>query len=249
MNPIILIPARMASTRLPDKPMALIDGEPMIVQVWRRAVEANVGRVVVACDSAKIADAVRTAGGEAVLTDPNLPSGSDRIHAALQGVDPQKKHDVVINVQGDMPTLDPDIIRQLTELMKNSSIDIGTVAAPFQDDSERTNQAAVKALVALQPNETIGRAVDFNRENAPKNDTGPNGERILHHGGLYGYKRSVLEEFVAQPPSKNELSRKLEQMRAMDNGKSIYVLVVPEVPLGVDTPETLEIARKEIRKI
>ncbi|MBY0408235.1 MAG: 3-deoxy-manno-octulosonate cytidylyltransferase [Rickettsiales bacterium] len=237
MNPIVMIPARMASTRLPNKPLALIAGLPMIVQVMRRAKEAGIARVVVACDGEEIAQAVRAHGGEAVLTDPALPSGSDRIHAALAAVDPDQKHDIVINVQGDMPTLDPEVIRQALRMMENPAIDIGTLAALITDPAERTDPAVVKAHIAFDQSGESGKALDFTRTPAAE------GAPAYHHIGLYAYRRAALERFVALPPSANEQSRKLEQMRAMDNGMHIHIAVVNTVPLGVDTPETLEKAR------
>ncbi len=239
MNPIILIPARMASTRLPDKPLALIGALPMIVHVLRRAEEAGIGRVVVACDGEAIATAVTNAGGEAVITDPGLPSGSDRIYQALQKIDAQKKYDIIINMQGDMPTLDPAVIVKLLELMKDGQVDIATLAAPIRDESELTDPAVVKPVIAFKEEGKTGRALDFNRENVSGN--------AYHHIGLYGYTRVALEKFVALPPSENEKSRKLEQMRALDNGMRIDITIVDTVPLGVDTPETLEKARRALR--
>jgi 3-deoxy-manno-octulosonate cytidylyltransferase (CMP-KDO synthetase) len=224
----------MASTRLPDKPLADIAGLPMIVQVWRRARESGIGRVIVACDGAAIAAAVMAAGGEAVLTDPDLPSGSDRIFQALQTVDPDKRHDVIINVQGDMPTLDPEIIGSVLRLLDNPLADIGTLAAVIRDESEKTDPAVVKPVIAFT-DATTGRATDFTRENA----TGV----AYHHIGLYAYRRAALERFVSLPPSPNETTRKLEQMRALDNGMRIDIAIVDTVPLGVDTPDTLEKAR------
>ena len=238
MNPIILIPARMASTRLPGKPLADIHGEPMIVHVMKRAMESGIGRVVVACDGEEIAQAVRDAGGEAVLTDPNLPSGSDRINQALQIIDPDKKHDIVINVQGDMPTLDPKIISAAVDLLvQKPEIDIATLAAPIIDARQLADPAVVKPVIAFDKGDATGIARDFNRSDA----TGTG--KAYHHIGLYAYRREALERFVALPPSETEHTRKLEQMRAMDNGMTIGVAVVDTVPLGVDTPDTLEEAR------
>jgi 3-deoxy-manno-octulosonate cytidylyltransferase (CMP-KDO synthetase) len=240
MNPIILIPARMASTRLPDKPLALINGVPMIVHVMLRAREANAGRVVVACDGEAIAQAIARAGGEAVLTDPDLPSGSDRIFQALQAIDPDKKHDIILNVQGDMPTINPHVIKLSLQLMHDPQVDIATLAARIHDERELTNNAVVKPIIALNADGKTGRALDFNR-----NDAAPG---AFHHIGLYVYRREALERFVKLPPSENEKSRKLEQMRAMDNGMRIDVAIVDEAPLGVDTPETLEEARRKLAR-
>ena len=239
MSPIILIPARMASTRLPDKPLADIHGLPMIVHVMKRAQESGIARVVVACDGEAIARAVRVAGGEAVLTDPDLPSGSDRIFHALEKIDPDKQHNIVINVQGDMPTLDPAIINAALDLLATNQYDLTTLAAPIIDMNQLTDPAVVKPIIEFDPGYRTGRALDFNRDNA----TG----RAYHHIGLYAYFRSVLERFVSLPPSANEVSRKLEQMRAMDNGMQIGIAVVDTVPLGVDTPNTLEEARRLLR--
>lgn len=234
MNPIIIIPARLASTRLPNKPLADIAGEPMIVHVWRRAMQSNVGEVVVACDGQEIAGAIEKAGGKAVLTDPDLPSGSDRIYQALQKIDPAKKYDVVVNVQGDMPTLDPALIKKAASLLANPEVDIGTLAAVITDEKEKTDPAVVKAIIAKD-----GRAINFTRGSTASTDG-----RFLHHIGIYAYRRAALEKFVSLPPSPLELREKLEQLRAMEAGMRIDVAIVDTVPLGVDTPEGLEKARK-----
>lgn len=238
VSPIILIPARLASTRLPDKPLADIAGAPMIVQVMRRAMEANIGRVVVAAAEAEIVKAVEKAGGEAVLTDPDLPSGSDRIFQALQAVDPQETHDVVLNVQGDLPTLDPGIITAALDVLETSPADISTLVAEITDPQERTNPNVVKAVMSLAPGERAGRALYFTRATAPAND-GP----LYHHIGLYGYRREALARFVSLPPSTLELREKLEQLRALEAGMRIDAALVDTVPLGVDTPADLEKAR------
>ncbi len=238
MNPIVLIPARMASTRLPDKPLALIAGKPMIVHVLEIAIAANVGQVAVACDGQPIYDAITAAGGKAVLTHPDLPSGSDRIHAALTSIDPLGAHDVVINVQGDMPTLDPALIKQVLSLLDNPEVDIATLAAPITEMRERTDPAVVKPVIAFS-SPTQGRALYFTRATAPTGD-GP----LYHHIGLYAYRRKALEKFVSLPPSPLEQREKLEQLRAIENNMHIAISIVNTVPLGVDTPETLELARK-----
>lgn len=237
MKPIILIPARLASTRLPNKPLADIGGLPMIVQVLKRALEAKAGEVVVACDSQQIADVITQAGGKAVLTDPDLPSGSDRIHAALQSIDPAAEYDVVVNVQGDMPTLDPSLINAAVKLLDNPHVDIATLAAVIQDDTEKTDPAVVK--VARAEN---GRALYFSRATIPHG-----AGTLYHHIGLYAYRRAALEAFVALPPSALEQREKLEQLRALEAGMRIDVAIVDTVPLGVDTPEGLEKARKLIK--
>lgn len=242
MNPLIIIPARLASTRLPGKPLVRIGDAAMIVQVWRRAMEAKIGDVVVACDSREIADVVEAAGGVAVMTDPVLPSGSDRIHAALNIVDTKKLYDVVLNVQGDMPTLDPAIIVASAKLLKNEAVDIGTLAAVITDEDERTDPAVVKVVLASESNNQA-RALYFSRATIPA------GEGVhYHHIGIYAYRRAALEKFVSLPPSPLEQREKLEQLRALEAGMRIDVAVVDTVPLGVDTPEGLEKARRVYAK-
>ena len=237
MNPLILIPARVASTRLPNKPLAMIGDAPMIVQVFRRAVASNIGDVVVACDSRAIADVVEAVGGVAVMTDPELPSGSDRIHAALGIIDPQGKYDVVLNVQGDMPLLDPTIIRASAKLLEDPAVDIGTLAAVIRDEQEKMDPAVVKVAM------TGSRALYFSRALIP------HGEGVhYHHIGIYAYRRAVLERFVTLPVSPLEAREKLEQLRALEAGMRIDVAVVDTVPLGVDTPDGLEKARSEYGK-
>jgi 3-deoxy-manno-octulosonate cytidylyltransferase (CMP-KDO synthetase) len=239
MNPILIIPARMAASRLPGKPLADIGGVPMIVRVWARAVAAGLGPVVVAAGEGEIVQAVEKAGGRAVLTDPNLPSGSDRIWAALMAADPQGAHDVVVNLQGDLPALDPDQLQTVAACLKRSGADIATLAAPIDNEADEVNPAVVKAIVAWDAGERFGRALYFTRA------TAPTGEGVLyHHVGLYAYKRQALEDFVALPPSALEVREKLEQLRALEAGMSIAVARVDEAPLSVDTPADLERARK-----
>jgi len=238
MNPIILIPARMASTRLPGKPLEIIGDAPMIVQVMRRAQKAGIGRVAIACDGEAIKKAVEAAGGQAVLTDPELPSGSDRIYAALQALDPRAEHDIVINVQGDMPTLDPAIIAQVLSPFADPMVDIATLAATITDEQEKTDPAVVKIARAAS-----GRALYFSRSTIPAGE-GP----LLHHIGIYAYRRAALESFIALPPSPLEMREKLEQLRALEAGMHISVVMVEAVPLGVDTPETLAKARKHYER-
>jgi len=239
MNPILIIPARMAASRLPGKPLADIGGVPMIVRVWARAVAAGLGPVVVAAGEAEIVQAVEKAGGRAVLTDPNLPSGSDRIWAALMAADPQGAHDVVVNLQGDLPALDPDQLQTVAACLKKSGADIATLAAPIDNEADEVNPAVVKAIVAWDAGERFGRALYFTRA------TAPTGEGVLyHHVGLYAYKRQALEDFVAMPPSALEVREKLEQLRALEAGMSIAVARVDEAPLSVDTPADLARARK-----
>lgn len=239
MNPVLLIPARMASTRLPAKPLADIGGIPMIVRVWRQAKAAGLGPVVVAAGEAEIVTAIENAGGQAVLTDPDLPSGSDRIWAALQILDPDAKHDVVVNLQGDLPALDPQQLKTVAQALRQSGADIATLAAPIDNEADKANPAVVKAVVAWDASGQLGRALYFTRATAPAGE-GP----LFHHVGLYAYRREALESFVALPPSALERSEKLEQLRALEAGMSIAVARVDEAPLSVDTPADLERARK-----
>ena len=235
-NPIVLIPARMASMRLPNKPLAELAGQPMIVQVWQRACAADCGRVVVAAAEREIADAVEAAGGEAVLTDPDLPSGSDRIHAALQQIDPQGAHDVIVNLQGDLPTLEPHLVAATLEALPGH--DMSTLVAEITDADERDNPNVVKAVLAMSA-ANRGRALYFTRATAPSGD-GP----LYHHIGIYGYARQALERFVALPPSPLEQRERLEQLRALEAGMSIAVAVVDTVPVGVDTAADLAHAER-----
>jgi 3-deoxy-manno-octulosonate cytidylyltransferase (CMP-KDO synthetase) len=239
MNPILLIPARLASTRLPAKPLADIGGVPMIVRVLRQAEAAGLGPVAVAAGEAEIAAAVQAAGGQAVLTDPDLPSGSDRIHAALEKLDPDRRHDVVINLQGDLPALDPAQIRAVAAALADSGADIATLAAEIVDPAERDNPSVVKAVVAWDRDGKQGRALYFTRATAPTGE-GP----LFHHVGIYAYRRDALTRFVNLPPSPLELREKLEQLRALEANMSIAVARVDSVPLSVDTPADLERARK-----
>jgi len=238
-NPIVLIPSRLASTRLPDKPLADIHGVPMIVHCLRRAREADLGPVAVACGDAEIADAVQAAGGRAVMTDPDHPSGSDRIYEALCQVDPDGRHDCVINVQGDLPTIDPAIIQAVFEPMSDADVDISTLIAEIHIEAERTNPNVVKAVVGLTPGQSIGRALYFSRA------TVPSGEGAhYHHIGLYAYRREALRRFVELPPGVLEMREKLEQLRALENGMRIDAALVDTVPFGVDTPADLDKARE-----
>lgn len=239
MRPLVVIPARMASTRLPNKPLADIHGVPMIVQVWRRAMEAGIGPVVVAAAEASIAEAVTDAGGTAVLTDPAHPSGSDRIWEAVQKVDPDGRYDAVINVQGDLPTIAPEAVRAVFAPLALADTDIATLGVVIRDETEKTNPNVVKAVVELSPGAAQGRALYFTRTTAPWGE-GP----LFHHIGLYAYRREALARFVALPPSVLEQREKLEQLRALANGMTIRLAVIDTVPLGVDTPEDLDRARQ-----
>ncbi len=240
-NPIVIIPARMASSRLPDKPLADIHGEPMIVHVWRRGLEADLGRVVVACAEQEIADAVQDAGGEAVTTDPDHPSGSDRIWEALVRLDPDGRHDAVVNVQGDLPDLPPEVPRAAFSMLDRPDVDIGAPTAEIVADHERIDPSVTKPIIAWEEDGRRGRALYFTRATAPWGE-GP----LFHFIGLYAYRRSALERFVAMPPSPLEKREKLEQLRAMEAGMRIDVARVDIVPLGVDTPEDLDRARARL---
>jgi 3-deoxy-manno-octulosonate cytidylyltransferase (CMP-KDO synthetase) len=238
LNPLVIVPARMASTRLPGKPLADILGQPMIAQVWLRAREADVGPVVVACAEEEIASAVRAAGGQAVLTRPDHPSGSDRIFEAMQTVDPDGRYDVIINLQGDLPTIDAAAVRAALKPLARADVDIATLAAPINDPSERDDPNVVKAVLSIDNSEDIGRAIYFSRLPVPWGK-GPH----YHHIGLYAYRRRALARFVALPPAVIERRERLEQLRALENGMRIDAAVIDTVPLGVDTPADLERAR------
>jgi 3-deoxy-manno-octulosonate cytidylyltransferase (CMP-KDO synthetase) len=234
---LILIPARLASTRLPGKPLADLNGVPMIVHVLRRAEAARVGEAVVATDSEAVAAAVEKAGGRAVMTRSDHESGSDRIYEALEAVDPEHRIEIVVNVQGDLPTVSADDIRAALKPLADGNVDIATLAAVIADPAERTNPNVVK-VSGREIAPGLLQATTFTRDNA----TGPGPH--YHHIGLYAYRRASLERFVKLPPSARERHERLEQLRALDNGMRIHVMVVKTVPLGVDTPEDLEKARK-----
>jgi 3-deoxy-manno-octulosonate cytidylyltransferase (CMP-KDO synthetase) len=242
MNPILLIPARMASTRLPGKPLADIAGTPMIVRVWARATAAGLGPAAVAAAESEIVTAVERAGGRAVLTDPELSSGSDRIFAALAMLDPAGAHDVAVNLQGDLPALDPRQIRAVVAALADSGADIATLAAPIDNDPDRTNPSVVKAVVAWDAQERLGRALYFTRSSAPSGEG-----TLYHHVGIYAFRRAALARFVALPPSPLERREKLEQLRALEAGMTIAVARVDSAPLSVDTPADLERANRLLK--
>lgn len=240
MRSLIVIPARMQATRLPGKPMADIHGKPMIAHVWERARAADAGRVVVATDAEEIANAIRASGGEAVATRPDHASGSDRIYEAVQRLDPDGAADVVVNLQGDLPTLAPYLVRECLAPLTGPGPDIATLAAEITEPEEKVAPSVVKVVGT-----SIGcdhprrlRALYFTRATAPYGD-GP----LYHHIGIYAFRRAALERFVALPPSPLELREKLEQLRALEHGMRIDVALVDTVPLGVDTPGDLERAR------
>ncbi len=238
-HPIVLIPARLASSRLPDKPLADIHGVPMIVQVLNRGLEADIGPVVIAAGDREIADAVRDSGGEAILTDPAHPSGSDRIFEALTRYDPDGRYDAIVNVQGDLPTIKKQTVRTAFEVLANEQVDIATLGVEITEESERTNPNVVKAVTAIKAPDSVGRALYFTRATAPWGD-GP----LYHHIGLYAYRRAALERFVGLPPGILEQRERLEQLRALEAGMRIDIALVDTIPLGVDTPADLARARE-----
>ncbi|MDX2287389.1 MAG: 3-deoxy-manno-octulosonate cytidylyltransferase [Hyphomicrobiaceae bacterium] len=237
-NTLIVIPARMHATRLPGKPMADIAGEPMIVHVWRRAHAAEAGRVVVATDTQEICEAVRRAGGEAVMTRVDHASGSDRVYEAINKVDPEGDADIIVNLQGDLPTLEPRLIAQSIAPLAEKGPHIATLAAEIHDAAERENPNIVKVVGTPTAKPGILRALYFTRATAPHGE-GP----LYHHIGIYAYRRAALERFVTIPPSPLERRERLEQLRALEDGMRIDVAIVETVPVGVDTPEDLARAR------
>lgn len=243
MNPIIVIPARMASTRLPGKPLADIGGKPMIVQVLDRARAAGIGPVAVACSEPAVAEAVIAAGGIAVMTDPDLPSGSDRVQAALDTLDPARVHDVVVNLQGDLPTIAPELLRAVLRALADPASDIGTLVAPISSDAERDAASVVKVACAFAEGQDVATALYFSRAAIPWGE-GP----LWHHIGVYAYRRAALARFVALPPALLERRESLEQLRALEAGMRIACTRVDHAPFGVDTPADLERARVEIGK-
>ena len=238
---IIVIPARLASTRLPRKMLRDVAGVPMIVRVWRQAVAADIGRVVVACDGAEIADVISDAGGEAVITPPDLPSGSDRVAAALAQIDPEKHVPYIINLQGDLPQVPPSLLVDLAASLAEAGadFDVMTAAAPL-DDTEKDMPQVVKAAIAWGQDGAIGNALYFSR--API----PHGGAMWHHIGIYGWRRGALERFVALPPSPLEVAEKLEQLRALEAGMRIGVVAVDKAIAGVDTEADLQIVAQSI---
>jgi 3-deoxy-manno-octulosonate cytidylyltransferase (CMP-KDO synthetase) len=240
-NPIVVIPSRLASTRLPNKPLAEIAGVPMIVQVWRRAVAAGVGPVIVACGDREIVDAVEAEGGRAILTDPDLPTGSDRIHAAITALDPRRAHDAVINVQGDMPMLDPAAIQLAFEALADPDTDIATLAAEITDPTALASTSVNKVAAGFADPSKPARALYFSKLPLPWGE-GPHYEHI----GLYAYRRAALDRYVTLPPTVLERRERLEQMRALEAGMRFSVSLIDPSRLGVqvDTPEDLARCRE-----
>ncbi len=233
-NPITMIPARMAARRLPGKPLALIGGRPMVLHVLDRAREAGIGPVVVACAEPEIAAVVEAAGGRAVLTDAGLPSGSDRVHAALRLVDPDGAHDVVVNLQGDLPTIAAADIARVLRPLADPACDIATLVAPVESEGEGRRPSVVKAACAFTEGAETAHVPYFSRAPVPWGD-GP----LWHHVGIYAYRRAALDRFVSLPPSPLETREKLEQLRAIEGGLRIGAARIAAAPFGVDTPEDL----------
>ena len=240
-DPLVLIPARLAATRLPNKPLADIAGEPMIVHVWRRAMAAEVGRVVVATDTEDIVAAVRRAGGEAVMTRPDHVSGSDRVFEGVSCVDPEGDFEIILNLQGDLPAVEPETIGACLAPLQDEAPQIATIAALITNAEDRTNHNSVKVIGT--PTGVPGRlrALYFTRATAPYGE-GP----LYHHFGMYAYRRSALERFVSLRPSTLEKREQLEQLRALEDGMRIDVTLVDSVPVEVNTPADLERARRLI---
>lgn len=235
---LVVIPARMQSIRLPDKPLADIAGRPMIVHVWQRAMAAAIGRVVVATDNEEILAAVRAAGGEAVMTRADHPSGSDRVFEAVSTVDPARDFEIVLNLQGDLPMLATRLPKDCLAPLLTDGPDIATIAAEITNPEDRTNPNAVKVVGASTAVPGRLRALYFTRATAPYGE-GP----LYHHFGMYAYRRAALERFVSLPPSILEKREQLEQLRALENGMRIDVTIVDSVPVEVNTPEDLELVR------
>ena len=237
MRPLVVIPARLAATRLPNKPLADIGGRPMIAHVVERALAAGIGPVAVAVDSAEIAAALAGSGAQAIVTRPDHPSGSDRIFEALGRLDPDRRHDVVVNVQGDFPTVSPAAIAAVLGPLDDPDVAIATLAGEIVLEHERISPNVVKVVgTPVAPGRL--RALYFSRATAPWGE-GP----LYHHSGIYAYRREALERFVRLPPSVLEMRERLEQLRALEAGMRIDVTIIDEVPFGVDTPEDLERAR------
>jgi 3-deoxy-manno-octulosonate cytidylyltransferase (CMP-KDO synthetase) len=243
MANLVAIPARLQATRLPGKPLAEIAGEPMIVHVWRRAVEADCGPVVVVTDAPAICEAVAAAGGEALMTRDDHVSGSDRIFEAVETLDPEGKLDTIVNLQGDLPSLEPSLVHACLGALGDPAADIGTIAAEIVREEERADANVVKVVGSPLQSGAGLRALYFTRATAPWGE-GP----LYHHIGLYAYRRAALSRFVSLPPSPLEQRERLEQLRALEAGMTIHVALVDTVPLGVDTPADLARARELLAK-
>jgi 3-deoxy-manno-octulosonate cytidylyltransferase (CMP-KDO synthetase) len=242
-NTIVVIPARLAARRLPGKPLADIWGQPLIVHVWRRAMEAKIGHVLVAAADLPVAEAVRAAGGDAIVTERFLPSGTDRVAAALAMRDPQARYSHVVILECDMPTIDPLSMQRCLAGLTNETVDISTVAAPTEGDADAANLDTVKAIVPLNSDREVAFARDFRRELGPTH-LPPH----WHHVGIYAYRREALDRFGSLAPSQHEKERSIEQMRALDNGMKMAVVRIDAVPLRVAYPADLEAARLALKE-
>ena len=240
-NTAIIIPARLASTRLPNKPLLPINGKPMILHVWEQAVAAEIGEVIVATDSDQIKQVISEAGGNCELTRSNHQSGTDRIYEALENFDQDKNINFIINLQGDLPQINRECLSSVVNLLSDEAAEVGTLVCEMTDHDEINSKSIVKAIADINPNTKIGRAINFTR--TPEASINGN---YLHHIGLYAYTRSALEKFVHLAPSTREIDQKLEQLRALDNQMRIDIQLIDFLPLGVDTPEDLEKMQKLI---
>lgn len=243
MKPIIIIPARMGSTRLASKPLEDIHGQPMICHVWQQAMKSNIGEVIVACDHEDIARVIQKKGGIAVLTDPDLPSGSDRIWKALLEVDPAGEYDVIVNLQGDLPNINPRLLQKVMKPLQDSRVDIATLGVPFTNEEDRQDPNQVKIVLSRQGDETTARALYFTRANAPYH-----APIAYYHIGIYAYRRPALERYINLSVSSLEQIEKLEQLRALEDGMRIDVEIVNEKPVGVDTQDDLNRVRELMSK-
>lgn len=241
-NTAIFIPARLAATRLPNKPLELINNQPMIIHVWKRAVEASLGKVVVATDSDEIDKIVKQEGGISIVTDMKHQSGSDRIYEALIKIDPNNEIKYIINLQGDLPNILGKNLKQVLNILKSDQYDIGTLVAKINSDDDLNNSNIVKALCNFNEEEIVTKAIDFTRTY----DHSIN-EKLFHHIGIYSYRRSSLERFINLPQSSRETLFKLEQLRALDNNMNIGAALIDNLPIGVDTHEDLELVRNTMR--
>ena len=240
-NTAIIIPARLASTRLPNKPLLPINGKPMILHVWEKAIAAEIGKVIVATDSDQIKQVISKAGGNCELTRSNHQSGTDRIYEALENFDQNKNINFIINLQGDLPQINRECLSSVVNLLSDEAVEVSTLACEMTDHDEINSKSIVKAIADIDPNTKIGRAINFTR--TPEVSINGN---YLHHIGLYAYTRSALEKFVHLAPSTREIDQKLEQLRALDNQMRIDIQLIDFLPLGVDTPEDLEKMQKLI---
>ena len=240
-NTAIIIPARLASTRLPNKPLLPINGKPMILHVWEQAVAAEIGEVIVATDSDQIKQVISEAGGNCELTRSNHQSGTDRIYEALEKFDQNKNINFIINLQGDLPQINRECLSSVVNLLSDEEAEVSTLVCEMTDHDEINSKSIVKAIADINPNTKIGRAINFTR--TPEASINGN---YLHHIGLYAYTRSALEKFVHLAPSTREIDQKLEQLRALDNQMRIDIQLIDFLPLGVDTPEDLEKMQKLI---